>query len=368
MNKYYWIKATEGERMLFEGRVLKSSPGAAVKAVSQRVGRAQSLATRVYELPVPLLREIVTEAVTRERHSVTQSNEKDDGAQVEPSSPVPAPEASSPRFLAVLRDQIRQAKNWPRKPDLTLDITPPGHGWLLPVLIECESRCWGRWDHWLRTMEAGRILDEPIPQIQFAPHEATLARKMHEKSLDSIARYGGWQGWGSWRLFDYYLDWLLYGFGDHRQKEPPVEPEPGAFSRLYQVFCMEAMIAWPADLFGDLLAENRHGRGAGFFPTPHNVVELMTRMTFPPDADNRLQTFHDPCVGTGRMPLHASNHTYRLSAQDVNDTVLKACIVNGYCFAPWLVRPFPFIDEAQRAKASESIHNNGFTLNAQTLL
>jgi len=257
--------------------------------------------------------------------------------------------SSHGEFRNVLRSVISKADNWPRKPDSRLKIETKPHGWLLPVLIQCESACWGRWDHWFRTMEAGHILAEPIPQIDFQPDAAGLARKMHEKSLDAIAR-GSWLGWDSWRIFDYYLDWLLYAFGSPQQTEPPREVEDGAFARLYQVFCLEAMLAWPADLFGDMLAENRHGRANGFFPTPHSLVELMTKLTFGDGGDHRLQTVNDPCTGTGRMLLHASNHSYRLCGQDINATVLKACAVNAYCFAPWIVRGFPFLkDEAPEA-------------------
>lgn len=255
------------------------------------------------------------------------------------------------QFLSVLRRTISTADNWPKKPDPSITVDDPGHGWLLPILLEAESHCWGRWDHWMRTMEAGKVLNEPIPQIAF--HSApSPVRKMHEKALDSIVHHGGWQGWDSWRIFDYYLDWLLYGFGDQRQPEPPEEPSPGAFSRLWQVFCLEAMVAWPCDAFGDLMAENRYGRGAGFFPTPEPVVEMMVCMTMG-DGDCRLKTVMDPCVGTGRMILHASNHSYRLYAQDINATVIKACLVNGYCFAPWLVRPFPFLENQQKDKENQ---------------
>lgn len=241
-------------------------------------------------------------------------------------------------FLAALRQQIQQAKNWPRVPDRRLRVEKPP-GWLLPILVEAESACWGRWDHWLRTVEAGHVLEEPIPPIRFNPTEAGLARRMHEKALDSIPTSGGWQGWGSWRYFDYYLDWLLYAFGHPGYTTLPMAPEAGAFSRLYQVFCLEAMLAWPADVLGDLLAENRHGRQSGFFPTPHDVVEVMTKLTFAEGEDNRLKSFLDPCSGTGRILLHASNHTYVLYGQDINATVLKASLVNGYAFAPWMVRP-----------------------------
>ncbi len=37
-------------------------------------------------------------------------------------------------------------------------------------------------------------------------------------------------------------------------------------------------------------------------------------------------------------------HSYRLYGSDINPTVIKATLVNGYLYAPWLVRPFPFLD------------------------
>jgi len=54
----------------------------------------------------------------------------------------------------------------------------------------------------------------------------------------------------------------------------------------------------------------------------------------------------DPCAGTGRMLLAASNHSYRLHGCDINPTVIKVTLVNGFLYAPWLVRPFPFLDAA----------------------
>ena len=80
--------------------------------------------------------------------------------------------------------------------------------------------------------------------------------------------------------------------------ESPREPDPGASDRLWQTFCVEAMLAWPAAPFGDLLTANAHGRQNGFFPTPHTVVEMMCLMNFG-DEDCRIKTVCDPCLGTG---------------------------------------------------------------------
>jgi len=188
-------------------------------------------------------------------------------------------------------------------------------------------------------MEAGHVLDEPIPRIEFAESGTEHVRRMHEKSLNAVTRSGEWQGWDSWRIFE--------------QGSPCTRGAPHLIaqrasetkflvSKAELWFCLEAMLAWPVDMFGDLMAENRHGRASGFYPTPHCVVEMMTRMNFAEGVDYRSKTVCDPCVSTGHMILHASNHSYRLYAQDVNATVLKACKVNGYCFAPWMVRPLPF--------------------------
>jgi type I restriction-modification system DNA methylase subunit len=81
----------------------------------------------------------------------------------------------------------------------------------------------------------------------------------------------------------------------------------------------------------------------GFFPTPHEVVECMSQMAFS-GADQHLakfQTVNDCCVGTGRMLLHASNHSLRLSGADIDGLVLEICKINLALYAPWGAFPFP---------------------------
>ena len=123
--------------------------------------------------------------------------------------------------------------------------------------------------------------------------------------------------------------------------------------RLYQRLNVPALQLFPYDYFGDLLAENAYGKRQGFFPTPHTVVEAMTQMTFVSDlsegkeeqeTDIRLKSVCDPCVGTGRMLLHASNRSLRLYGMDIDETLCKATRVNGYLFAPWLALPFWWLE------------------------
>ncbi|MCG3212518.1 MAG: hypothetical protein FOGNACKC_06188 [Anaerolineae bacterium] len=241
---------------------------------------------------------------------------------------------------------IQSDRKFPRKPKP--DVSPDlAHGWLLPALLVCDSAMYGRWDYWADCALAGELPDAPIPAMDWVDGDTLRnpARKMLEACLDSIPRHGSWQGWSGWQYFDYFLDWLLFGFGHQGQPELPPEPPgcAGASARLYQVFCVEAMLGWPHDYFGDILAENHHGRGLGFYPTPMPVSRLMAMML----GVNRTDTVSDPCCGTGRMLLAASDYSLRLYGQDINGTVIKATLVNGYLYAPWLVRPLPFLDGAQ---------------------
>ena len=45
-------------------------------------------------------------------------------------------------------------------------------GWLRPYLVILDQMFSKRWDYWARTLEARKVLDEPIPQINWldVPH------------------------------------------------------------------------------------------------------------------------------------------------------------------------------------------------------
>ena len=249
------------------------------------------------------------------------------------------------------KQMLRYSEGW--KPRKLIDgfqfKQPLQHGWLLPYLLRLDELSWMRWDHWARVTEAGAIGNEPIPQICWSDGiRGNSARKMLECSLDTTTRCGGWQGWGSFQMIDYFLDWLLFGFGHFANPTEPKIPMgcEGASERIYQIFDLAPWLAYPNDYLGDMLAENQHGKHQGFFPTPMDVCAVMVRMQLE-DDDCRDKTVCDPALGTGRMLLAASNHSYRLHGMDINGTVIKACLVNGYVMAPWMVRPFKFWKEPE---------------------
>lgn len=92
-----------------------------------------------------------------------------------------------------------------------------------------------------------------------------------------------------------------------------------------------------------------------------SVCDLIAAMVFEGKGENderdpRLQLVQEPAVGTGRMLLSASNYSYRLFGQDIDQLVLDICLINGAFYAPWLTFPFPdsIVNPSLRDQAHES--------------
>ena len=257
-------------------------------------------------------------------------------------------------------------------PDLKRDLE---HGWLLNYLMPLESMVWGRWAYWVHIQQFKKLPKEGIPQIEFncgngnsAEGGDSIAMKHLDECLSLICKYGSWQGWSGANILEYFLDWLLYGFGSQTQKELPKELNgcEGASMRLYQYFDLSYLVAYPWDYFGYLFSESNIGKGSAFFPTPHTTVQFMTMITMgsPSDQDSRLFSVCDPCVGTGRMLLYTSNYSMRGYGQDINPFCVKATMVNCYLYAPWFAKPLTVIDNL--AKEAEAL--TGLSLEFQSLV
>lgn len=259
------------------------------------------------------------------------------------------PETEIKSNIEVCRSILAAEK--PKKIDISLKRDLKA-GWMMPYLLQTEGMLWGRWDYWFDAMLDCKLPDRPIPKIVFnEEYNASSQALKHFEFCLNLVSPGDWRGWSSWHYVDFFLSWLLWGFGHKGYEELPPEPSDHASIKLYQGFNLGWPLCYPHDYFGWIMAEGGFGRKSGFFPTPHCIVELMTQLNFRQDLDEesdaaydqRLQAVNDPCVGSGRMLLHASNYSVNLSGCDINPTVIKACLVNGYLYAPWLVKPFPFL-------------------------
>lgn len=229
------------------------------------------------------------------------------------------------------------------------DPVPPWRyrGWLFLItqLADFNPQATGRWPYYLRTFEAGRLLDEPIPQVEFLSSHEPRARdglKMIEKAVDIV-----FEETGSHAALPALVDWLAYGMAVSKDPSPLSDKIQ---EKLYRHWNLEPLLTVPSDYFGTLICEYRGGgwrNKTGFYPTPHNVCEMMARMLFHDGhrvvdgRDSRTLTVCDPAVGTGRMLLHASNHSFCLYGQDIDPLVCKVTMLNGVMYAPWLAFPFP---------------------------
>jgi len=227
------------------------------------------------------------------------------------------------------------------------DPIPPWHfrGWLLAYIIELHEQLgrmgWGdRWGYHLSIRESMNLPDHPPPEIVFDRHAAhsAAALKNVEKCIDIC-----FHGCGSWSAFNELLRWLAWGCGfsyDFPQLSEKTQEQ------LYRTYDAKPALLAPYDYLGQLMSEYK-GKGwanrNGFYPTPHEVVELMSRMTIANDDWRELltQIVCDPCVGTGRMLLHASNFSLRLHGNDIDMMCVLATKINGCLYAPWLTFPLP---------------------------
>jgi hypothetical protein len=222
------------------------------------------------------------------------------------------------------------------------DTPPPWryHGWLLLYVqgIHAQGHCGDRWGYYLRTLAAGKLLDEPIPQIEFGAPDPRVEGQLHE-----WARLVG-QDLGGWSDFRVLLEWLAWGLGVSQEETKLAD---AVQERLYRAVNVGPLLAAPYDYLGRHVEEwkAKGWNPSGFYPTPHEVVKLMVAMTMHDAAqegrDGRTLSVCDPCVGSGRMLLEASNYSLRLYGQDIDPLAVLMCLINGALYAPWMVFPLP---------------------------
>lgn len=215
------------------------------------------------------------------------------------------------------------------------------HGWLLSMLLPIEGAINGRWPYWLDILETMEIENKPIPQIKiYTPGkpEFKFVSEMIKKCLDVENGLG-------LKNFYLFIDWLLYGLGSPIIKEFPADIDNELNEFWYKTFKGDLMIMFPGDYFVPIASElysSKTFNANGFYPTPGQIIQLMTDIIFSTDTPenreaNKYKTVNDPTAGSGSMLLYASNYSLRLSGQDKDELMYKLCHINGYFYMPWLV-------------------------------
>ena len=212
-----------------------------------------------------------------------------------------------------------------------LKTTKNKKGWLINYLLRLDHIFFGRWDYWTRAFARDEIPSEKIPQIDFKPSRTYMQGKVH-KNLKTCLKYPGYPDHNT---FEKFIDWILWGF-NQCQSFPNIDKKTDDF--WYRNFNLGLFYEEPADHFADLATEYSVGSGAGYFPTPGDIVELMIRINFggEPKHEHKKLSVMDPCCGTGIMLLYASNYSMNLYGVDINHLLTKIAKVNAYIYVPWL--------------------------------
>lgn len=223
------------------------------------------------------------------------------------------------------------------------DENPPWkyRGWLLPYVqgMHLAGLAGNRWGYYLRTLEAGKLLDEPVPKVLFgAPDRKVIS------DLEKWPQLIGWD-MGGWSDFQNFIDWLSWGLALCGE-EPRIED--GKQEKLYRGVNLGPMMQTPADYLGMYISERKANgwNPSAFYPTPMEVCHLMVEMTMHDEVhagkrDLRTLSVLDPCVGTGRMLLAAGNHSMNLWGMDIDRLVCQCTKINGALYCPWMTFPLP---------------------------
>lgn len=188
-----------------------------------------------------------------------------------------------------------------------------------------------RW-RWLGWMYFTKTLPQtPYPKIHFVDDHDQRAKKLIESCLP-FHEVG----------LDHLLQFLLHMIGHPQYQKLPSVIQPHHVRHWISHFDLDVAISLERDLFGDYLAEEmgkHHRDGTGFFATPISVAVMIAEMTL--STADLLSSVMDPCVGTGRLLMVASNHSLCLFGQDINATCVRATLVNAALFAPQILFPPP---------------------------
>ena len=203
-------------------------------------------------------------------------------------------------------------------------------GWLIPYLTALDQMFYKRWTYWTEAVLSNKIPKEPIPNIEFAMpmmYKEQLVKKNLKSCLDRASyRYSN--------VLEKFIDWILWGFNQGK-KFPAIDEKIDDF--WYRTFNLGLFYKEPADHLADLVTEY-NGSFGGYFPTPGNVVQMMTEMSFAgkPQAKHKKMSVLDPCSGSGVMLLYASNYSLNLFGQDISGLMCKVATVNAFIYVPWL--------------------------------
>lgn len=204
-----------------------------------------------------------------------------------------------------------------------------------------------RWKYWLEAMYDIDI-SKDIPQVDFGnalTSEGEKVKTMLRNCINTQYTHGA-------TAFNNFINYLLYCLmplnyhkgNTLKEKEEEAEKliakiDDKALKNYYENFSLDSMLLYPGDYLGDLAAEYLGSNGTEYFPTPHHIVDFMVQVTMGEgDKDtNKTKAVCDPCTGSSRMLLYASNNSLILKGMDISKSMVDVSMVNGFLYVPWMV-------------------------------
>lgn len=206
-----------------------------------------------------------------------------------------------------------------------------------------------RWQWWALVLLTKRLPPLPYPKIGFAtqfPDHAGPMRMIRECLRPPDAR------------FEDFLDWILFGCGGFDTKQLPRGLTPSLARHWEATFDLALLLREPGDWLGHyyetVVASPSMKSSTGFFSTPMSLCHLMVELHRP----GLMDSVHEPCCGSGRMLMAASNYSINLSGTDINPTLVKICQANAWLYMPSVVLPLRgIISEATPIQIERKILN-----------
>lgn len=222
------------------------------------------------------------------------------------------------------------------------------HGWLLPELLWLDATYQGRYELWHCTKTQTNLTletlarPEPIPFLK--PGDAGFDKTLTMLKACFSAAGGDSQRPGM-REVGYLARWILFSLGHPYQTRPPTMdngPAGAKRTRLEHEFDLSQLIRFPSDYFGHLLALSKYGqRHTSFYPTLQPVSALMAELGHQVDQCSKPMRIFDPCLGTGRLALEASNYARALVGWERDRPLLEVALANFMLYAPDFALPIP---------------------------
>ena len=228
-------------------------------------------------------------------------------------------------------------------------------GWLLPYLLEGDLMfCNGRWDWWTDVCLSRKVPAGPIPQLNLNDHAFDSGNppddcispdtygvgKTCKHLTDICEKMASGGRYYTDECLLYLAEWCLYGFGARKELTRTLDANDILYTDFQLGRLQQNAFDYPAHLYTQMIGKS--ARGNGFFPTPPNIVRMMTMIALGVPTDDagyealKPQTVLDPCGGTGIMLLYASDYCLNLYYQDIDPRLCTLAEFNAWLYAPWL--------------------------------